>query len=91
MICHSVYVYHILQIFLLQIEFHITRSNDKDIVIDKIVDMKDFRKVLRTKSNVLVCFTKSLRSLPSTMIKNFKEAAFIIKGQGTMVLIDCGG
>lgn len=82
---------HIFQIFLLYIELRIVRSNDKNIVIDQIVDMKDFRKLLRTKSNVLVCFTKSMRSLPSTTIKNLKEAALVIKGQGTIVLIDCGG
>lgn len=66
------------------------KSNNKNVVIDNITDARDFKKLLRTKTNVLVCFTSSLKqSAPA--IKIFKEAAQIVKGQGTMVLVDCSG
>lgn len=60
------------------------------MVIDNIADVRDFKKLLRTKTNVLVCFTNSLKQ-SAAAIKNFKEAAQIVRGQGTMVLIDCSG
>lgn len=57
-------------------------------VVDNIVDIKDFKKLLRTKTNVLVCFVNNFKE-PSNLIAVFKEVAEEIKGQGTMVLIDC--
>lgn len=66
------------------------KTNTKNVIVDNITDLRDFKKLLRTKTNVLVCFTSSLKqSAPA--IKAFKEAAQIVKGQGTMVLIDCTG
>lgn len=58
--------------------------------IDEVSDIKDFKKILRTKNNVLVCFISSLKEA-SNILKIFKEAADVIKGQGTMVQIDCSG
>lgn len=52
------------------------------------MDVRDFKKLLRTKTNVLVCFTSSLKQSASAL-KAFKEAAQIVRGQGTMVLVDC--
>lgn len=54
------------------------------------MEIKDFKKLLRTKTNVLVCFYNSLKQTQN-ILKVLKEAANIIKGQGTMVTIHCGG
>lgn len=58
--------------------------------IEEISDIKDFKKVLRTKNNVLACFIKSPKEA-SSILKVFNEAADIIKGQGTMLQVDCSG
>ena len=50
--------------------------------------MKDFKKLLRTRINVLVLFVKDKASTSNT-IKIFQEAAGHVKGEGTMVLMDC--
>ncbi|XP_044761964.1 protein disulfide-isomerase A5 [Coccinella septempunctata] len=65
------------------------KSKNKS-TIENITDFKDFKKLLRTKTNVLVCFTRSLKE-SATVIKIFKEVAESIKGEGTMVLVDCSG
>lgn len=62
--------------------------NSHKIVIDDLVDVKDFKKLLRTKNNVLVCFVNSVKK-SANIIKVFEESANLVKGQGTMVLIDC--
>ena len=58
--------------------------------VEEISDIKDFKKLLRTKNNVLVLFASSLKAA-SSVYKIFKEAAGIIRGQGTTVFIDCSG
>lgn len=58
--------------------------------IDNITDFKDFKKLLRTKTNILVCFSRSFKE-SSQIIKIFKDVAESIKGEGTMVLVDCSG
>ncbi|XP_055596873.1 protein disulfide-isomerase A5 [Uranotaenia lowii] len=64
------------------------KTNSKSAVVDGISDMKDFKKLLRTKNNVLVLFVSSMKEAHSTL-NAFRDAAEIIKGQGTMVLFDC--
>lgn len=54
------------------------------------MDVKDFKKLLRTKTNVLVCFTSNLKQ-SGGVVKVLKEAAVAVKGQGTLVLVDCSG
>ncbi|KRT80104.1 Thioredoxin [Oryctes borbonicus] len=63
-------------------------NNSKNQIVENVIDIKDFKKILRTKTNVLVCFTSSMKQ-SANLIKVFKEAAVVIKGQGTMVLVDC--
>ncbi|KAL1132792.1 hypothetical protein AAG570_010744, partial [Ranatra chinensis] len=67
-----------------------SKQNGKTNNIEEISDLKEFKKILRTKNNVLVCFISSQRQV-SHVLKVFKETAEIIKGQGTMLLIDCSG
>lgn len=73
-----------------QVPYHLAKNNNKNVAIDNLADIKDFKKLLRTKTNVLVCYTNSLKQ-SGQIIKVFKEAAVVIKGHGTMVLVDCSG
>lgn len=66
------------------------KQKSQKTVIDDIVDVKDFKKLLRTKNNVLVCFITSQKQ-SSDIIKVFQETADTVKGSGTMVLVDCAG
>lgn len=65
-----------------------TNSNSKSPVIENIVDQKDFKKLLRTKNNVLVMYVANVRET-AAHVKSFREAAQLVKGLGTMALIDC--
>ncbi|KAJ8949948.1 hypothetical protein NQ314_008087, partial [Rhamnusium bicolor] len=84
--------YIILILYLFCFTFQIPRctakTGNRKLVIDNIVDIKDFKKLLRTKTNVLVCFYNSYKQ-SQNVIKVFKEVADNIKGEGTMVLVDC--
>lgn len=59
-------------------------------VVDNIVDVKEFKKLLRTKNNILVCYVNSVKK-SAGIVKVFRETADLVKGQGTMVLVDCSG
>ncbi|KAK3931157.1 Protein disulfide-isomerase A5 [Frankliniella fusca] len=58
--------------------------------IEELTDIKDFKKLLRTKNNILVLFISSLKA-GDTTVRIFKDAASTVRGQGTMVLVDCSG
>ncbi|XP_055904063.1 protein disulfide-isomerase A5 [Eupeodes corollae] len=60
----------------------------KDVVVDNISDFKDLKKLLRTKTNVLIMFSSGSRESQAS-VKVFRETAEAVKGVGTMVLIDC--
>lgn len=66
-----------------------TKNNsNKNPIIDNIIDIKDFKKLIRTKTNVLVCFyTDHKEATP--VIKLMNQVAANIKGEGVMVLVDC--
>ncbi|XP_046625601.1 protein disulfide-isomerase A5 [Neodiprion virginianus] len=77
-------------LILCQIPDFFAKQKNQKTVIDDIADLKDFKKLLRTKNNVLVCFVTSQKQ-SSEVLKVFEEAADVIKGSGTMVLVDCAG
>ena len=78
-----------LQILFLNLCIYVAgKSNSKNVVVEGISDMKELKKLFRTKNNVLVLFISSAKETQST-VNVFREAAEIIKGQGTMVLLDC--
>uniref|UniRef100_A0A6P4E1T7 Protein disulfide-isomerase A5 n=1 Tax=Drosophila rhopaloa TaxID=1041015 RepID=A0A6P4E1T7_DRORH len=58
-------------------------------VQDDIVEYKDFKKLLRTKNNVLTLYVASAKAAGAEL-KVFREAAEAIRGTGTMLLLDCG-
>ncbi|CAG2053881.1 unnamed protein product, partial [Timema podura] len=78
-------------ILLLEVDHHVAKqSAQKANAVEEVSDFKEFKKLLRTKNNVLVCFVSSSKQA-SPIIKIFREAAESVKGQGTMLLIDCSG
>uniref|UniRef100_A0A4W5NP88 Protein disulfide isomerase family A, member 5 n=1 Tax=Hucho hucho TaxID=62062 RepID=A0A4W5NP88_9TELE len=52
-------------------------------LIEKVSDHKDFKKLLRTRTNVLVLYTKSATSGDSKF-KLLSDVAQVVKGQGTI-------
>jgi hypothetical protein len=78
-----------LQILICGIQ-HFQAKQNAQKTIEELTDIKDFKKILRTKNNVLVCYVSSLKQA-SNIVKIFKEAAEVVKGQGTMLLVDCSG
>lgn len=58
------------------------------VVITDIDNIKDLKKIFRTKTNVLINFISS-QAQASQIIKIFRDAAQEIRGQGTFVQIDC--
>ncbi|XP_065349668.1 protein disulfide-isomerase A5 [Cloeon dipterum] len=63
---------------------------DKKGPLEEITDAKEFKKLLRTKNNVLVLFVSTTKRTYFT-VKMFKEAAEAVKGQGTLAFVDCYG
>lgn len=63
-------------------------KNPKSSVIEDITDIKEIKKLFRTKNNVLVMFTSNSKEAQNAL-KVFREASNLIKGQGTTLLVDC--
>ena len=66
------------------------KQNSQKATVEELSDIKDFKKILRTKNNVLVCYVSSMKQAMH-IVKIFKDAAEVVKGQGTMLLADCSG
>lgn len=58
--------------------------------LEEISDSKEFKKLLKTRTSVLVCYTKSLKE-SSNVIKKLAEVSDAVRGTGTIVTVDCGG
>lgn len=58
-------------------------------LIEKISDHKDFKKLLRTRNNVLVLYSKSAAAAESSL-RLLSSVAQEVKGRGTISWIDCG-
>uniref|UniRef100_A0A674NPT6 Protein disulfide-isomerase A5 n=1 Tax=Takifugu rubripes TaxID=31033 RepID=A0A674NPT6_TAKRU len=58
-------------------------------LIEKVGDHKDFKKLLRTRTNVLVLYTKSDTS-GDPHLKLLSDVAQTVKGQGTIAWVNCG-
>ncbi|KAA0715574.1 Protein disulfide-isomerase A5 [Triplophysa tibetana] len=58
-------------------------------LIEKVNDHKDFKKLLRTRTNVLVLYTKSASS-GDAHLKLLSDVAQAVKGQGTIAWVNCG-
>ncbi|CAH2103869.1 unnamed protein product [Euphydryas editha] len=84
------HLWKILVLLLLCVHFSSQVKKQKTSVISDIDDIKDFKKLLRTKINVLVLFMNNYKASQSTL-EVFKEVADNMKGQATLVAIDCSG
>ncbi|XP_005279864.1 protein disulfide-isomerase A5 [Chrysemys picta bellii] len=58
-------------------------------LIENISDHKDFKKLLRTRNNVLVLYSKSAAAAESPL-RLLSDVAQEVKGRGTIAWIDCG-
>ncbi|KAJ8407136.1 hypothetical protein AAFF_G00288120, partial [Aldrovandia affinis] len=58
-------------------------------LIEKVSDHKDFKKLLRTRTNVLILYTKSATS-GDGQLKLLSEVSQAVKGQGTIAWVNCG-
>lgn len=56
--------------------------------IENIQNEKEFKKILKSRNNVLVLFTSNLKE-NSNVLKVFRESSETVKGVGTMIVIDC--
>uniref|UniRef100_A0AAX7UE47 Thioredoxin domain-containing protein n=1 Tax=Astatotilapia calliptera TaxID=8154 RepID=A0AAX7UE47_ASTCA len=55
-------------------------------LIEKVSDHKDFKKLLRTRTNVLVLYTET----GDSHLKLLSDVAQTVKGQGTIAWVNCG-
>ncbi|XP_069052507.1 protein disulfide-isomerase A5 isoform X2 [Lepisosteus oculatus] len=58
-------------------------------LIEKVSDHKDFKKLLRTRTNVLILYTNSASSGES-QLKLLSNVAQAVKGEGTIAWVNCG-
>jgi protein disulfide isomerase family A protein 5 len=56
------------------------------VSVENISDYKEFKKLMRTKTNVLVYF---FEKTGSEIIKTLREVSEQVKGSGTIVTVDC--
>ncbi|PVD35860.1 hypothetical protein C0Q70_02829 [Pomacea canaliculata] len=71
------------------IPFHSgAKQSKKDLVI-RVEDFKDFKKLLRTRTNLLVIFAQSEKSASKSMTL-FEQVAEEMKGKATIAFVNCG-
>lgn len=66
----------------------VNNSKPKFSTIENLQNEKEFKRVLRTKNNVLVLFTNGAKD-NQNVLKVFRDTADAIKGLGTHLVIDC--
>ncbi|KAF7266973.1 hypothetical protein GWI33_019754 [Rhynchophorus ferrugineus] len=80
--------------FLLVITFisrvELAKQNGKYLIVDNLNDPKDLKKLLRTKTNVLVCFYNSYKKSQG-VLNTLNDVAKNIKGEGVIATINCSG
>ncbi|XP_045490093.1 protein disulfide-isomerase A5 [Pieris rapae] len=62
----------------------------KQTSITQVEDLKDFKKLMKTKTNVLVLYI-NIQKEATPILKTFREVADKMKGQATLVSINCAG
>ncbi|KAH3868473.1 hypothetical protein DPMN_031623 [Dreissena polymorpha] len=75
-------------VLILLLVFIQTRAKKGKSLIDSVDDLKEFKKFLRTKTNLLVIFTKS-ENAASKLMPMFDGVAEDIKGKGSLAIVDC--
>ena len=75
-----------LAVFLIFLSLVSCAKKSTKISLTEIVDHKDFKKLLRTKTNVLVFYTNKNTNLVGIL----EKVAEKVKGSGTVASINCG-
>ncbi|XP_013189435.2 protein disulfide-isomerase A5 [Amyelois transitella] len=63
-------------------------KKQKTSVVTGIVDLKEYKKLLRTKTNVLMLYVNAPKA-SQNILDVFRETADIMKGQATLVHLEC--
>ena len=58
------------------------------VVLDTVNEMKEFKKVIRTRNNVLVLFINDVEQ-SADMVKLLEGVLQKVKGMATMITVDC--
>ncbi|XP_049886276.1 protein disulfide-isomerase A5 [Pectinophora gossypiella] len=78
----------LLFLLLVLVQISIQAKKQKTLVITDIDDIKEFKKLLRTKTNVMVLYLNKPRA-SQAVSDIFKDTADVMKGQATLAMIDC--
>ncbi|XP_075990887.1 protein disulfide-isomerase A5 [Anticarsia gemmatalis] len=78
----------ILGMCIILVQTSVQAKKQKTSVITDIGDIKEFKKLLRTKTNVLILFVNEPKASAS-VTDVFKGTADAMKGQATLAIIDC--
>ncbi|CAN7982492.1 unnamed protein product, partial [Ixodes hexagonus] len=65
------------------------KASGRDLIED-IVDMKQYKKLLRTKKNVMILYARSSKDAVEPL-KICSDVALELKGQATLAFVDCSG
>ncbi|XP_060077241.1 protein disulfide-isomerase A5-like [Ylistrum balloti] len=63
------------------------KQNSKGLIME-IDDLKELKKLVRTKTNLLIIFAKSEKAISNSM-SLFNDVATEMKGKATLALVDC--
>ncbi|XP_063394414.1 protein disulfide-isomerase A5 [Cydia fagiglandana] len=77
-----------LSLLLILAHISVEAKKQKTSVVTGIDEIKEFKKLLRTKTNVLILFVNTVKQSQS-VTDVFKETADMMKGQATLVIVDC--
>ncbi|XP_021948419.1 protein disulfide-isomerase A5 [Folsomia candida] len=65
-------------------------SQKNKVVLNEMTDVKEWKRLIKSKTNVLICFGSGRASFARDDILGvLKEAAGVVKGLGTIALVDC--
>ncbi|CAH1775049.1 unnamed protein product [Owenia fusiformis] len=67
----------------------VARKSSKRELIEDVEDVKQFKKLLRTKTNLLVIYAKSDKAV-SKLMPILSEVADEVRGTGTLIYVNCG-
>lgn len=73
---------------LLLAQVSLQARKQKTMVVNDIVVMKDYKKLLKSKTNVLILFINQPKAAQAVS-GVVREAAEAMKGQATLAIIDC--
>ncbi|XP_077996871.1 protein disulfide-isomerase A5-like [Glandiceps talaboti] len=79
----------VIVLFVIPLNLDAAKKSSNQQFIENVDDIKEFKKILRTRTNIMVLFTKSAKSV-SRLMGTYGDVAAEVKGLGTLVFVDCG-